>query len=557
MGTRRHIFWFATAILFASGPCPGAESPKPAANSADAAASRPAPAKRPQAAPPTLSDRQVVAHVLNRLAFGQRPGQVDELLQTGWKKWVERQLEPEGIEEPDLEGQLGKRFPALFMNMAEIYATYRPTDYQMAASPSDRNKLLRLQRRIRKELITSVLMRAIHSRRQFNEVIVEFWRNHFNVDQSKQEVAYLASHYEQNVIRKHAFGKFEDMLMASAKHPAMLIYLDNAVSQKALSDDEEKAARQARSRKVMRRILEQTRQSGLNENYARELMELHTLGVENENRRGGYSQLDVVEIARALTGWTADFTPDGKSYGFVFRGHLHDSLPKRVLGRRLRGNGGLKEGESIIRGLARDRRTAKFISAKLCRYFVDDDPPKKLVQRVAAVFHRTGGNLKRVYEAIIFSPQFLDPARFRSKFKTPFEFTVSAVRATGATIEEYDSLLGALGRMGQPIYEKEDPTGYYDQAEAWLDPGVLLHRWDFALQLAEGRLPGVQLDGKFIAELVKVSPDEMQRRVVSQLVPGGLDAADELALAAGMESFGVYRRQFLGLVLGSPAFQQQ
>ena len=511
--------------------------------------------------PARLSDRQIAVHVLNRMAFGPQPGEVAALIAIGWEPWVNAQLDPQSIDDGELDATLKERFPSLYMSMGQIFQTYRPSPTGDQPTREERRERARLAQKARKELATSVLMRALQSERQFLEVIVEFWRNHFNVytaDQNKQDIAVLANHYEQQVIRKHAFGKFGDMLMASAKHPAMLIYLDNAVSQKSLTDKEEQmAARVARSRRQLRSILSQVRQRGLNENYARELMELHTIGVEQENRRGGYSQQDVIELSRALTGWTAAFSEDKTDYGFRFKADVHDRLPKTVLGRRLKGRPGLKEGEAIIKRLALDPRTANFISRKLCRYLVDDDPPKALVKRVAGVFRRTRGNLPKVYDAIVTSAEFLDPDHYQSKFKTPFEFTVSALRATGATVQDHDELLEALGHMGQPIYGKEDPTGYYDQAEAWLDPGVLLHRWQFTLHLAEGRLDGVAMDEEFVMSLVKLPPDQMKQRMVQQLLPAGVDEQTRQILDHAIDSFGMYRRQVLGLLLGSPAFQQQ
>lgn len=546
--------WVGTVLLFAAASLPtfGAGQPQSTPGAPEAIA---------ETRPAGLSDRQIVVHVLNRLAFGPQPGQVDTLIESGWRQWINAQLDPKSIDDTALDATIKQKFPSLFMSMGQIFATYRPLPAGEAATRQERRTRNRLTAKASKELATSVLMRAIVSQAQFREVIVEFWRNHFNVDTSdpnKQDIAVLANHYEQQVIRKHAFGQFGDMLMASAKHPAMLIYLDNAVSQKSLTDEEEQmAAKRVRSQRRLRSIMAKVRHRGLNENYARELMELHTLGVEQENRRGGYSQQDVIELSRALTGWTVAFSKDKTAYGFHYRSDVHDRLPKMVLGRRLNARSGLKEAEVVIRRLAEDGRTAKFISRKLCRYLVDDEPPKALVLRVAGVFKRTRGDLPSVYRAIVNSREFLDPDHYQSKFKTPFEFTVSAIRATGATVEHHDELLEALDHMGQPIYREEDPTGYYDQAEAWLDPGVLLHRWQFALRLAEGRLDGVKMDEAFVDSLVKLPPEQMKQAMVQQLLPAGVDDGTLQILAEAVDSIGVYRRQLLGLMLGSPAFQQQ
>lgn len=506
-----------------------------------------------------LTPREKVVHVLNRLAFGAMPGQVTALAETGWEAWVREQLTPQSIDDREAMAKVEALAPSLAMSMGEIFDVYQP-DY--AGDYPTRDEEIReakLRQKAQIELRKAVIARAVFSRCQFQEVIVEFWRNHFNVDHNKEEVAYLANHYEENVIRKHAFGRFSDMLMASAKHPAMLLYLDNAVSQKPLSDaEEEEVVRYMGRRRLPESILKKLRrQSGLNENYARELMELHTLGVLHENRKGGYSQRDVEELARVLTGWTAGFWKDEEEYGFIFRADWHDRLPKVVLGRRMSGRRGIAEGESVIKRLGTDRRTAQFVSYKLCRYLVNDDPPDDLVKRVAGVFRTSRGHLPTVYEAIIFSPEFVDRANYLAKFKTPFEFTISALRATGATIKLYAHLYASLTDMGQPVYAQEDPTGYFDQAEAWLDPGVLLHRWHFALQLAEGRVDGVRLNPQFIDALNELPPEQMKQRMVANLLPAGIDPRTDAVLDKAMETIGVYRLQMLGLLIGTPAFQQQ
>jgi len=506
-----------------------------------------------------LTPREQAVHVLNRLAFGAMPDQVTALAEAGWEAWVREQLAPQSIDDREVMARIEVLAPSLAMSMGEIFDVYQPDYAGDYPTRDEERREAKLRQKAQIELRKAVIARAVFSRCQFQEVIVEFWRNHFSVDHNKEEVAYLANHYEENVIRKHAFGRFSDMLMASAKHPAMLLYLDNAVSQKPLSDaEEEEVARYVGRRRLPESILKKLRrQSGLNENYARELMELHTLGVLHENRKGGYSQRDVEELARVLTGWTAGFWNDEEEYGFIFRDDWHDRLPKVVLGRRMSGRRGIAEGEAVIKRLGTDRRTAQFISYKLCRYLVNDDPPDDLVKRVAGVFRTSRGHLPTVYEAIIFSPAFMDRANYLAKFKTPFEFTISALRATGATIKLYAHLYASLTDMGQPVYAQEDPTGYFDQAEAWLDPGVLLHRWHFALQLAEGRVDGVRLDPQFIDALNELPPEQMKQRMVANLLPAGIDPRTDAVLDKAMETIGVYRLQMLGLLIGTPAFQQQ
>jgi uncharacterized protein (DUF1800 family) len=367
---------------------------------------------------------------------------------------------------------------------------------------------------VKEELKEAVLLRAVTSKRQFREVVAEFWRNHFNVDVNK--VPFLATHYEEHALRPHAFGKFEDLLLAVAKHPAMLVYLDNYVS---------------------------TRR-GVNENYARELMELHTLGVDN-----GYTQKDVEALARVLTGWTCGWR--GKEYRFYFNADAHDPSPATVVGLKLPGTGGAADGEAAIRHLARHPGTVQFLATKLCRYFVSDTPPPALVDRVAKVFLDTGGDLPAVYRAIVFSPEFISPKAYRAKFKTPFEFTVSALRATDAKIESPRHVFRRLALMGQPVYEHVEPTGYSDLREAWLDPGVMLYRWNFAIELVTDKAPGVAVGPAFAERVLKAAPADRPRRVAEAILPGESDARTRQMMAATADV-----RAVVAYALGSPSFQQ-
>lgn len=517
-------------------------------------------------------DREITVHVLNRCAFGPKPRQITQVFEKGWKKWIEEQLEPEKIKDEALDKKVAEQWPSLRMDLVQMWHTYSPSyeDMMMTSgsagggagaqmSEEQRRELQRkrnqLRYKIEHELRDSVVIRAVESERQLNEAVVEFWRNHLFVDNLKDELVYLAPHYEESVIRAHAFGKFENMLLASASHPAMLIYLDNVISQRPLTAEEEKRIARwnpSQGRKP-RSVAALERHPGLNENYARELLELHTFGADN-----GYSQGDVYELARVLTGWSVDKARD--KYGFHFRSDYHDKLPKQVVGIRVTGNGGVEEGIGVIRYLARHPNTANFIAWKLCRYFVNDEPPVALVKKVAMTFRQTGGDLRKVYREILLSPEFANKDHFKSKFKTPFEFVVSSVRAAGATVEETNAIHGYLARMGQPIYGCDDPTGYYDQAEAWCDPGVLVHRWDFAVKLAGNRLNGVKVPETFYGPLVELEPEEIKDRLVANITPNGIDERTSQALtdyadrSAGGPG-GVMR--MFGLLLGSPAFQQQ
>ena len=457
---------------------------------------------------PPLNERERVIHVLNRMSFGPRPGQVDKVLgDGGWEKWVEQQLKPESIEDAALEDELPQRYPWVRMSLQEIKQKY-PIRYQQQNHPE-----------LRQGLRNSVLHRAVASNRQFQEVVAEFWRNHFFVNQPERDAptrSWTALDYEEQVIRKHAFGKFRNMLYASATHPAMLEYLDNYVS----------------------------RAGAWNENYARELMELHTLGADR-----GYNETDVLELTKVLTGWTYD-----NELKFVFRQDWHQGGTKKVIGRQI--PGGQQGGEQAIYMLATHPNCAQFISEKLCRFLVNDNPPPALVRKVAAVFRESQGDLPKVYRAIVTSPEFMERTNYRAKFKTPFEFTVSAIRATDAKLTDAGETVHVIARMGQPIYDCDDPTGFYDQAEAWMDAGVLTSRWDYAWKLARGSIRGVKIPEQFLSKYATLDATPARDQMVHDVI--GADIGDRTAQAlAGAAKQGSDRRRMLAILLGSPDFQQQ
>ena len=514
---------------------------------------------------PPLNEWERARHALTRLSFGPRPGQVDEVAGKGWATWAQAQLDPKSIDDSAVEAKLAERYPVLRMSMTEAFAAFRPPFKSDPPSREEEAERNRLQGQIRRDLREAVLYRAIYSERQFQEVILEFWRNHFNIDQNKDDVAYLAADWEERVLRRFAFGKFDDLLLASARHPAMLIYLDNIVSQRPLTEREDALlARYEGKKYVPRSVAALGRQRGLNENYARELMELHTLGVDN-----GYSQHDVTEMARVLTGWTAGWVDSegkpvawdapGAQYGFLFRREVHDDGAKTLFGVRLPAPGsdeGEEEGIRVIRGLARHPKTAEFIAWKLCRYLVRDQPNDHLVQRVAGVFRDSGGDLQKVYTAIVMSDDFVYRQNYGVKFKTPFEFVVSSLRATNAEVASYDGLLEALGTMGQPVYGCVDPTGYYDQAEAWLDPGVLVHRWTYALRLTGNGIEGVTLPEGFVRPLELLSAEDLGYRMLRDFAPATNNPEHDGILRASVED-APNTSHALGLALGSPGFMQQ
>lgn len=331
------------------------------------------------------------------------------------------------------------------------------------------NKLLRPQQLLQ-ELVSNKILRGVYSERQLQEVMTDFWFNHFNVYWDKGADRWLTTDFETNAIRPHVLGKFKDLLMATATSPAMLFYLDNH-----LSSVPAPAVLRARPAAAKRK-------PGINENYARELMELHTLGVD-----GGYTQQDVTEVARAFTGWTIDQPRINAS--FIFRPAMHDRGEKLVLGHKLGQNGGMKDGEQVIEILARHPSTARFIATKLVRRFVADNPPQSLVDKVAATYSKTDGDIRQMLRTILFSEEFMSPEAVAKKVKTPFEYVVSAIRALGATTRGSQQLGRALAQMGQPIYQYQAPTGFPDRSDYWMSDGALVARLNFAVALASNRIP--------------------------------------------------------------------
>jgi uncharacterized protein (DUF1800 family) len=446
---------------------------------------------------PSEASRAAAAHALDRLAYGARPGEVDRVALLGVARWIDEQLHPERI----ADGPVAARLDALRtvrLDSSRLIQAY-------AIPPEARRELQRQRselgdsasevdaRRARRELIAKYaphmegpprlvtdelqqakLLRAIYSERQLDEVLVDFWMNHFNVYADKGVDRFLLGAYERDVIRPYAWGRFEDLLRATAESPAMLFYLDNWLS----------VERNAGARLFRRpsRNAGQRRRSGLNENYARELLELHTLGVD-----GGYTQRDVSEVARCFTGWTIEGLRRQQPQ-FRFAEARHDRGAKQVLGRTIR-TGGKGDGDEVLHLLATHPATARLIATKLARRFVADDPPPGLVDHAAARFLETDGDIRAVVSAIVTSREF-DEAR-GTKLKTPLELVVSAVRASGASVDSARELARRVAAMGMPLYEQQPPTGYKDSADAWTSAGGLAARLNFASDLAAGRLAGV------------------------------------------------------------------
>ncbi|HEX9456485.1 MAG TPA: DUF1800 domain-containing protein [Candidatus Acidoferrum sp.] len=354
--------------------------------------------------------------------------------------------------------------------------------------------------RVVAELAMAKISRAIYSERQLQQVMDDFWFNHFNVFAGKGEDRYYLTSYERDVIQPHALGKFKDLVTQTAKSPAMLFYLDNFLSADPRAAERQAAERAFRQQRRYGRFggprpprtppsqAQQQKKNvrGLNENYGRELMELHTLGVD-----GGYTQKDVTEVARCFTGWTID---KPRQYAdFKFDERLHDPDPKYVLGKKIHA-GGMKDGEQVIDLLAHHPSTAKFVSTKLARRFVSDNPPQALVNRMARTFQSSDGDVRAVLKAMIWSPEFWSREAYRSKIKTPFELVVSAARAVGTDVDTPLPLVQWVGRIGEPLYQCQPPTGYSDKAEAWVNTGALLNRLNYSLALAGNKMRGARTD---------------------------------------------------------------
>jgi uncharacterized protein (DUF1800 family) len=355
-------------------------------------------------------------------------------------------------------------------------------------SPEIRRKLQLAngpQQIVANDLASGKLLRAIYSDRQLEEVLVDFWYNHFNIFLDKGADRYLVTEYEREAIRPYVLGKFRDMLEATAKSPAMLFYLDNWQSAGP-------GATPLRAFGPQRR--------GLNENYGRELLELHTLGVE-----GGYTQKDVTEVARCFTGWTIDQPQLGGE--FLFTRRLHDDGGKVVMGATIAPGGGIKDGEKVLDIVSRHPSTAKFISRKLAQRFVADDPPQSLVDRMAQTFTRTDGDLREVMRTMLDSKEFWSEGAFRTKLKSPLEMVVSAVRAVNGEVGDAMPLINQLQQLGEPLYRKQEPIGYSNRGSDWLNSSGLLARMNFALQLADGRMPGVKVTGARQEGIALGSPD--------------------------------------------------
>jgi uncharacterized protein (DUF1800 family) len=549
--------------------------------------------------PPRLTEDQRIVHVLNRLGFGARPGDIERVKAIGLENYINQQLNPDKITDTVAENKV-KDLTVLNMSVAELYEKYPqpnqllrqlqnrgllPKDLQEArdkqknptpANPMDnpeyrkvieeyyRENGLQRPQRIMAELQASRILRAVYSERQLNEVMVDFWTNHFNIFAGKGADRWLLPSYDRDTIRPHAMGKFSTLLQATAQSPAMLFYLDNFQS---VSPNASRGRAQ-----VMVQAQPQPRR-GINENYARELMELHTLGVD-----GGYTQKDVQEVARCFTGWTI-FQPRGGAAAvnalrggreprrepmrgpagsFFFNNRAHDDGEKTVLGNKIPAGGGFNDGLMVLDILARHPSTAKFIATKLVRHFVADNPPPALVNRVAAAFTKSDGDIRETLKAIFFSNEFYAADAYRAKVKRPFEVAISAIRVLGADTNGGPGTHQWIARMGEPLYGYQTPNGYSDTAENWVNTGGLLERMNFGVALAANRISGTQVD---LTKLTGESSD--RRKLIDQslrtILAGEVSAATRETL---LKQVGDFDRadpvtKVVGLILGTPEFQRQ
>jgi uncharacterized protein (DUF1800 family) len=521
---------------------------------------------RPEESPvPKNPDDRTIVHVLNRIGFGPTPGQIERVRAIGLEAYIEQQLHPQKIDDEAMRARLQglTTLQASSRQLAEEYfipaqrarveqqrananAPSGAPQSEMTAMPPSAE--VRADRQVLLELSEQKLLRATYGERQLEEVMVDFWFNHFNVFAGKGLTRNYITEYEREAIRPHVLGTFRDLLHATAESPAMLFYLDNW--QSAAPPEQTSVAADGRQRRGARGGRARTladapntarnrRPRGINENYARELMELHTLGVD-----GGYTQKDVTEVARAFTGWTIANPRQGG--GFTFEPRMHDAGPKTVLGQRITA-GGKADGERVLELLAKHPSTARHIATKLARRFVSDEPPAALVDRAAKRFLDSGGNIREVVRTILISPEFFSPGAQRAKIKNPFEFVVSSVRATAVTIPTAAPLVQSLRELGMPLYFCQPPTGYSDKAEAWVNTGALLNRMNFAVALTEGRIRGMR--GSGARRVAVLQPADV---LIKDVLAGDLSDTTATTVRKGSTP-----PQTIALLLGSPEFQRK
>jgi len=519
-------------------------------------------AQRASKKSPTMTADQRVAHVLSRLTFGARPGDFERVKAMGVEAFINQQLDPDSIDNSSVIAKL-RRLPTLGMATPVIIEQYTPpkpvvspsptvartaenstaqtpnlinqnqeagkmsvmqNEMQMDAKKDDAAKMPAVPTASPKptpppknpqmvvtELQRAKLLRAVYSDQQLYELMVDFWENHFSIFANKDDDRYLLTGYDRETIRPFALARFRDLLGATAHSPAMLFYLDNWRS----SVPRPYPARGEKPAGV---------DGGFNENYARELMELHTLGVD-----GGYTQKDVQEIARCFSGWTIQ-KPNEQGL-FLYRPGLHDDGEKIVLGHKILPGGGIADGERVLDILATHPSTARFIATKLARRFISDDPPQSVVDRAAAVFLKTDGSIRETLRAIITSPEFFSTTAYRAKVRSPLEYVAAAMRAMNAETDGDRPVLDLIGRMGQPLFGRITPDGYSDRAEQWLSSGAMVARLNFASALATNRIKGTTIDlTKLLNGIDQANKDAVTLRLISLTLMGDVSSVTRTAL---------------------------
>lgn len=554
-----------------------------------------------------LTEDQAILHALNRLAYGPRPGDVQRVKQMGLAKWIDEQLDPASIDDSALEKRLAQ-YSTLNMSSQQLLQDFPPPaqaakregvtkdEYkeQMQEKRQDSMaemlptgdvnfdranvQLARLvgPNRIVAELAMAKMDRAIYSERQLEAVLEDFWFNHFNVYANKGADKWLLTSYVRDTIRPHTMGKFSDLLLATAKSPAMLFYLDNWLSADPAAIKRMQEVRAIRQQRYYMRFgvmpprygiqgangRPKQQDRGLNENYGREVMELHTIGVD-----GGYTQQDVIDMAEIFTGWT--IRGPRKDAQFFFNDRIHAEEKEVVMGHTFHG-GGMKEGEKALEMLASDPHTAHHISLELAEYFVSDDPPPALVDRMANTWESSGGDIRAVLRTMIYSPEFWSQRAYRAKVKTPFELVASTARALNADVEVTLPLVQWVGRMGEPLFQCQPPTGYSDKSEMWVNSGALLNRLNFALAFGTDHMWGAEVNLK---NIFGQDADTNSKAALSEATDTFLDGqiapatrsvlearlSDPRVLQARLDDPVKHVNEGLiaGLVLGAPEFQRR
>ncbi len=598
-----------------------------------------------------ITENDKIVHVLNRLGFGARPDDIEKVKRIGIWPYIEKQLHPEEIDDSAVEQKLAnfRELNASNEDIASQYKAFITADQgaaklrqqmrkeaaaKMAQTPEqgtsagtiqsggqqaatqqamrdmvandpammrqvqdNRDEVARSATPVallHEEFDAAKLIRATESQRQLQEVLVDFWSNHFNIDIRKAPCGVLKVIDDRDVIRPHIWGKFRDLLGASAKSPAMLVYLDNfqSVADQLPMPVTNRLRRRAQFAQTPVRPAAQKRKIGLNENYAREIMELHTLGVD-----GGYTQQDVREVARCLTGWSIG-SPDGvrtrinrfnEAGVFQFYPRVHDDGEKVVLGHTIPAGGGIQDGETVLDILASSPATMKHISYQLCQRLVCDEPPASLIDKCVKTWKETDGNLREVVRTIISSPEFFSPVSMRKKIKSPYEYAVSCVRALDGTLDPQalvpqrqlpreansmvrppqgggyldintTSLLGQIGTMGEPIFQYQAPTGFPEDSRKWVSSGALISRLNFSLALTQGRISDVKLDDPAEDAGGMMDVNKMIDRVSGRILHGQISPSTRATLVREAQSDAsskVTPATIAALLLGSPEFQRR